>query len=82
MRSDFDERLSDRSKIERSNTYSIGLWNTSERFLSGYRKAQNAFYLNIERFLNRKKAFCNNIERQRMDSFRLGNILLLDERIH
>ncbi len=82
MRSHFDERLSDRSKIERSNTYSIGLWNTSERFLSGYRKAQNAFYLNIERFLNRKKAFCNNIERQRMDSSRLGNILLLDERIH
>jgi predicted metal-binding transcription factor (methanogenesis marker protein 9) len=34
MRSDFDERLSDRSKTERPNTYSIGLWNSSERFLS------------------------------------------------
>ncbi len=37
MRSHFDERLSDCSKTERSNTYSIGLWNTSERFLSRYR---------------------------------------------
>jgi hypothetical protein len=68
MRSHFDERLSDRSKTERSNTYSIGLW--------------NAFYLDIERFLNRKKPFCNNIEWQRMGSSRLRNILSLDERIH
>jgi hypothetical protein len=64
MRSHFDERLSDRSTTERSNTYYIGLWNSSERFL------------------NRKKALCNNIERQRTGSFKLGNILFLDEPIH
>ncbi len=36
MRSHFDERLSDRSKTQQSNAYSIGLWNSSERFLSRY----------------------------------------------
>jgi hypothetical protein len=56
--------------------------NGETRILLIYETVQNAFYLHIERFLNRKKELCNNIERQRTDSFKLGNILFFDERIH
>jgi hypothetical protein len=40
--------------------------NSQTHILLVYGTVQNAFYLDMEQFLNRKKAFRNNIERQRM----------------